>query len=111
VVVIPSVHRTCYGRHVEISELLSLTAIEAMACGTPVVASRIGGIPEVVRDGETGFLAEPGDVTALRDRLSEILADPHLGRRLGAAGRDLVLDRFTWEACAERCLAAYRELR
>jgi glycosyltransferase involved in cell wall biosynthesis len=111
VLVIPSVHHTCYGRHVEISELLSLTAIEAMASGTPIVASRIGGIPEVVRDGETGFLVDPGDVKGLNGRLSELLGNPRLARRLGRGGRELVLERFTWEACADRCLAAYGELR
>ena len=108
--VIPSVHRTCYGRHVEISELLSLTAIEAMASGTPVVASRIGGLPEVVRDGETGFLVEAGETGALHDRLAQLLADPRMADRMGTNGRELVLERFTWEACAARCLAAYEEL-
>jgi glycosyltransferase involved in cell wall biosynthesis len=110
VLVIPSVHLTCYGRYVETSELLSLTAIEAMASGTPVVASRIGGIPEILRDGETGFLVEPGDAKALHDRLAELLRNRELRRRMGANGRDLVLERFTWEACADRCLSAYREL-
>jgi glycosyltransferase involved in cell wall biosynthesis len=110
VVALPSVHRTCYGREVAISELLGLAAIEAMASGTPVVASRIGGLPEVVEDGVTGFLVEPGDVGVLRARLAEVLADRRLAERLGRNGRERVLERFTWEACAERCLAAYSEL-
>ncbi|MCA1691728.1 MAG: glycosyltransferase, partial [Actinobacteria bacterium] len=95
---------------VPISELLGLTVLEAMASGTPVVASRLGGLPEVVVDGVTGFLVEPGEVDQLQDRLRLLLADPGLARRLGENGRDLVLRQFTWEACAERCLAAYREL-
>lgn len=107
VAVLPSVHWTCYGRHVEISELLGLSALEAMASGTPVVASRVGGLPEIVVDGETGFLVEPGDVEALRDRLAVLLADRALARRLGEAGRDLVCQRFTWTATARRCLRAY----
>lgn len=107
---LPSVEVTCYGRTVGISELLGLSVLEAMASGTPVVASRTGGVAEVVTDGETGFLVEPGDVAELHDRLATLLADRGLARRMGDAGRAAVLDRFTWAACADRCLAAYREL-
>lgn len=110
VYVLPSVERTCYGRHVAISELLGLSLLEAMASGTPVVASRIGGVPEVVLDGETGFLVSPGDVGELRDRIQQLLGDVALARRMGQRARDLVLDRFTWDACADRCLSAYGEL-
>jgi glycosyltransferase involved in cell wall biosynthesis len=110
VLALPSLDRTCYGRHVLVSELLGLAAIEAMASGTPVVASRIGGLAEVVVDGETGFLVPPGDVAALGEGLSRLLSDRRLAGRLGANARDLVLDRFTWRACAERCLATYRTL-
>jgi glycosyltransferase involved in cell wall biosynthesis len=110
VLVLPSVHETCYGRRVAISELLGLAVIEAMASGTPVVCSRIGGLPEVVEEAETGFLVTPGDVGELRDRLALLLADRGLARRLGDNARQLVLDRFTWERCAHRCLAAYAEM-
>ena len=110
VLALPSVHRTCYGRDVAVSELLGLAAIEAMASGTPVVASRVGGLPEVVEDGVTGFLVEPGDVAGLRERLAAVLADTDLAARLGRSGRERVLERFTWDACAERCLAAYSEV-
>jgi len=111
VVALPSLDRTCYGRRVPVSELLGLAALEAMASGTPVVASRIGGLAEVVVDGETGFLVEPGDTQALRDRLACIVSDRRLAARLGANARDLVMQRFTWRACAERCLSAYETLR
>jgi glycosyltransferase involved in cell wall biosynthesis len=110
VFVLPSVERTIYGRPVPISELLGLTLLEAMASGTPVVASRVGGVPEIVEDGVTGFLVPPGDVEALRDRLAYLLAHPRQAARLGAAARERVLARFTWQACAERCLAAYEDL-
>ena len=110
VYVLPSVHETCYGRHVEISELLGLSVLEAMASATPVVCSRVGGLTEVVRDGETGFLVEPGDVAALSDRLRLLLGDSRLARQLGANARAAVLERFTWDACARRCIDAYREL-
>ena len=107
VMVLPSVDRTCYGRAVRVSELLGLAVLEAMASGTPVVASRTGGVAEIVRDGETGFLVPPGDVPALRDRLERVLNDAALARRLGANARQDVLERFTWTHVAERCLRAY----
>jgi glycosyltransferase involved in cell wall biosynthesis len=107
VFVLPSVNRTCYGRWVAIPELLGLGILEAMASGTPVVASRVGGVPEIVADGETGYLVEPGNVEELRDRISELLNDPRRARLMGEAGRDLVLARFTWDHCARRCLEAY----
>lgn len=110
VLALPSVDRTCYGRHVPVSELLGLVALEAMASGTPVVASRIGGLAEVVVDGETGFLVPPGDTEALAEGLARLLSDRRLAARLGANARDLVVQRFTWRACAERCLAAYETL-
>jgi glycosyltransferase involved in cell wall biosynthesis len=110
VLVLPSVDRTCYGRPVRVSELLGLVALEAMASGTPVVASRIGGLAEVVQDGETGFLVPPGDVGALRQRLEQLLGDRYLARRMGDNGRALVLERFTWARVAERCLDAYQHV-
>jgi glycosyltransferase involved in cell wall biosynthesis len=75
-----------------------------------VVASRVGGLPEVVQHGETGFLVEPGEVGELRERLAQVLGDAGLAARLGANARALALERFTWRACAERCLKAYQEL-
>jgi glycosyltransferase involved in cell wall biosynthesis len=110
VVVVPSVHHTCYGRDVAVSELLGLSTLEAMASGTPVVASRVGGLAEVVVDGVTGYLVEPGDVEGLRVRLRLLLDDPAHAQRLGAAARARVMERFTWRACAQRCLDAYRSL-
>ncbi|HEV3407293.1 MAG TPA: glycosyltransferase family 4 protein [Gaiellaceae bacterium] len=110
VLALPSVHRTRYGREIAVSELLGLAALEAMASGTPVVASAVGGLPEVVEDGVTGFLVEPGNVEELRARLTEVLADRRLAERLGRNARERVLATFTWEACADRCLAAYSEL-
>jgi glycosyltransferase involved in cell wall biosynthesis len=111
VLVLPSVERTCYGREVRISELLGLVALEAMASGTPGIASAVGGLREGVKEGETGFLVPPGDVGALHERLGQVLGDAPLARRLGARARDVVLERFTWARVAERCLAAYDELR
>jgi glycosyltransferase involved in cell wall biosynthesis len=108
--VVPSVERTCYGRTIAVSELLGLVALEAMASGTPVIASRIGGLPEIIEDGETGFLVPPGDVAVLRERIERLLVDQSLAARMGARARDRVLADWTWGRCAERCAAAYREL-
>src|SRR4051794_6651402 len=110
VFVLPTVKEDCYGRHFAISELLGLSVLEAMASGTPVVASRLDALPEVVRDGETGFLVTPGDVGELHDRLAQLLGDRALAARMGARGREVLRERFTWEACARRCLTAYAEL-
>jgi glycosyltransferase involved in cell wall biosynthesis len=110
VLVLPSVHRTVYGRPVRVSELLGLVVLEAMASGTPVVCSRLGGLPEVVRHGITGFLVEPGNTEELHERLSQLLHDPDLAARLGRNARKLALEHFTWEACARRCIGAYEDV-
>jgi glycosyltransferase involved in cell wall biosynthesis len=81
-----------------------------MASGTPVVASRLGGLSEVVDHGVTGFLVEPGNLAELRSRLAQVMGDRRLAERLGRNARERFLERFTWRACAERCLAAYSEL-
>lgn len=108
--VLPSVLRTCFGKSVNVPELLGLVVLEAMAAGTPVIASDLGGLPEVVRHGETGFLVPPHGVAELRDRISEIHGDRRLARQLGEAGRDWAVSRFTWGHCALRCLSAYEQL-
>ena len=110
VLVLPSVELTCYGKRVAISELLGLSVLEAMACATPVVASRLGGLQEVVRHGETGFLVEPGDVDGLRHHLEMVLGDARLARRMGDNARQRAADQFTWDECARRCLDAYRAM-
>ena len=110
VLIIPSVEWTCYGRRIVVSELLGLVALEAMASGTPVIASRLGGLPEIVEDGVTGYLVPPGDVSTLRERLTQVLADPAGAARLGSSAREAVVAEWTWDRCADRCLAAYREL-
>jgi glycosyltransferase involved in cell wall biosynthesis len=110
VLALPSVHWTCYGRYVPVSELLGLVVLEAMASGTPVVCSRIGGLPEIVEEGVTGYLVEPGNVDELGDRLAQVLCDTQVASRIGRQARERALARFTWRHCAERCLTAYEEL-
>ena len=92
-------------------EGFSLPAAEAMTCGVPVVATTGGAIPEVVgRDGETGLLVPPDDPSALAGALLTVLDDPDLRARLGAAGRERALGRFTWRATAEATADHYRAL-
>jgi glycosyltransferase involved in cell wall biosynthesis len=105
--VLPSVDRTVYGDVVPLPELLGFTAMEAMACGTPVVVSRVGGMHHVVDDGATGYLVPPGDADALGERLRQLLADPTLAANMGAAARRRIEDLFTWDRVAQRCLEAY----
>jgi glycosyltransferase involved in cell wall biosynthesis len=89
-------------------EGLSQALLEAMALGLPVVASAVGGNPELVIDGRTGFLA-PRDARAWAERLSRLLGDPALAGRLGQAGRALVRQSFTLERTAQRTETVYRE--
>ena len=76
------------------SEGAPLSVLEAMAAGLPVVASAVGGVPEIVADGATGLLVPPDDAAALAAALEQLLADAALRRRLGAAGRERVRVRF-----------------
>jgi len=94
-------------------EPLGIVNLEAMACRAPVVASAVGGIPEVVQDGVTGLLVPytPDDLPAfeagLAAALSEIVSDPHRGSELGRAGRQRAVDLFSWEAIAEQTVTVY----
>ncbi|MEV6175305.1 glycosyltransferase [Streptomyces sp. NPDC051954] len=91
-------------------EGFSLPAAEAMATGTPLLATTGGAIPEVAgRDGETCLAVPPGDSEALAAGLNRLLADPQLRTRLGHAGRERVLNHFTWARAAEGTAAHYRE--
>ena len=90
-------------------EGFSLPAVEAMACATPLVATTAGALPEVVGpDGVTALHVPPGDPEALAAAIARVLDDDVLAARLGAAGRQRVLDRFTWRAVAEQTVAWYR---
>ncbi|KEF35395.1 glycosyl transferase family 1 [Deinococcus sp. RL] len=89
------------------NESFGLAALEAMSCEVPVVAARAGGVPEVVEDGVTGFLAPVGDVDAMADAALRILRDPLLYRRLGQAARQAALTRFHPQRIVPQYLRAY----
>jgi starch synthase len=84
--------------------------LEAMAHARAVVATRAGGIPDKVRDGETGRLVEPGDVPALAAAIREVLSDAARRRSLGLAGAERAQRLFGWEGIARRVKDLYREL-
>ncbi len=91
-------------------EGLPYTVLEAMAAGVPVVATRVGGVPEQVVDGETGFLFEPGDPAAAAAAVERILADPEGAGRLGEAGRERVRREFGLERMVGETVALYDAL-
>jgi glycosyltransferase involved in cell wall biosynthesis len=91
-------------------EGLPIVVLEAMAQRKPVVATPVGGTPELVADGETGLLVPPRDPEALAAALRRLLEDPDLARRLGEAGRARVAERFTAAQQTRRVLELYDEL-
>ncbi|MEV5171290.1 glycogen synthase [Streptomyces flaveolus] len=93
-------------------EPLGIVNLEAMACGTPVVASRVGGIPEVVDDGRTGLLVDVDDdfESGLARALDTVLGDPDAARRMGEAGRARAVGEFGWDAVARRTAGLYEEI-
>ncbi|MCM3880890.1 MAG: glycosyltransferase family 4 protein [Vicinamibacterales bacterium] len=106
-VVLPSVYRTPDGQDTKVPELLGQTLLEAMACGTPVICTRVASMPEIVEDGRTGFIVEPGDTRALGERLCWLAGHPAEAFAMGAEGRRVVLERFQWAQVVQRCFAAY----
>ena len=87
-----------------------VVAIEALAAGCPVVATRVGGVPDVVEDGVTGFLVEPRDTEALADRLERLARDPELRRKLGGTGRERVPSRYAVDRLVGDIDELYRSL-
>ncbi|MDR7415124.1 MAG: glycosyltransferase family 4 protein [Armatimonadota bacterium] len=85
------------------------TVLEALSCGVPVVASAVGGIPEIVADGKAGFLVPPGDPEQLAEAIGALLLDPDRRREMGRMGRERVLQEYTPPRAAARTLEAYEE--
>ncbi len=86
-------------------ESFGLAALEAMACGVPAVATRVGGVPELITDGEDGFLEAPGDVARLAERATQLVTDSSLRARMAAAARKTATSRF----CTEKIIPRYED--
>lgn len=84
------------------------TALESMACGTPVIASAVGSLPEIVEDGVTGLVVPPYAPSALRKRIEWVFEHPVQIVELGRRARERVVKEFTWERVVDRCLEAYQ---
>jgi starch synthase len=93
-----------------IYEPLGIVNLEAMACGSAVVAAAVGGIPEVVADGETGLLVPPGDEVALAEAVNALVRDPARAAEFGARGRQRAVADFSWDTIAAQTADLYAEL-
>ena len=92
------------------TEGLPNVALEASAAGVPVVATAVGGTPEVVADGETGYLVAPGEPEALASKVITLLREPLLRKRMGEAGRERMREMFSFEAQADAYLKLFGSL-
>lgn len=90
-----------------LSEAFGMSLVEAMATETPVIATKIGGMPEIVDDGVTGLITEPGNTQALAEAIIKIISNPPLGRAMGKAGRKKVLKCYSWEQITARLIDNY----
>ncbi|MBA3513232.1 MAG: N-acetyl-alpha-D-glucosaminyl L-malate synthase BshA [Pyrinomonadaceae bacterium] len=91
-------------------ESFGLAALEAMACEVPVIASRVGGVPEVVTDGETGFLSEVGDIGKMAEDAAYLLADAEVRRNMGRRARELALARYRTDIVIPQYIQFYESV-
>ena len=98
-------------RHDLLAEGFGISLVEASACGLAVVGGRSGGVPDAVREGETGILVDPDDPAAVAAGVTELLSDPERRKRLGAAGRKAVETYYNWDRVARDLIAIDRKYR
>jgi glycosyltransferase involved in cell wall biosynthesis len=91
-------------------ESFSLAVLSAMAVGTPLIATRVGGTAELVEHGHNGVLCEAGDVGTLRDAIEQLSRQPERAAQLAARGRQRVRDGFTWDGAARKFESLYEQL-
>ncbi len=93
-----------------VEEALSVALMEAMASGLPAVATKVGGVPELVRDGEDGYLVRPGDAAAIADKLDLLVRDPGGRMKMGMTGRRIVEEKYDIRKLNEKLVELYRSL-
>jgi glycosyltransferase involved in cell wall biosynthesis len=93
-----------------LTESFGVSAVEAAACGLPVVATNVGGLPEVVIDGVTGLLCEADNVNDLAEKMSQLVQDRSLRLKMGKAGRQLVLDHYDWDKNVDLMIDHYQRI-
>lgn len=91
-----------------LKEATSIAGLEAMACGLPLVSTNVGGLPDLVRDRETGYLVRPGDPTAFGEALKRLVMEPNRAAELGAKAREVAVAEFDWSRIGEQTLVAYQ---
>lgn len=106
-VVLPSVYRTYNGETSGVPELLGQTLLEGMACGAPAMCTDVASMPEIVVNGVTGFVVPPNSPDLLGEKLSWFASHPEDAAAMGCAGRQRILERFTWPNVVDRCLSLY----
>ena len=93
------------------SEGLPNVVLEAMACGLPIIATRVGGIPEAVEDGKSGILVEKQDVASLTRAIKYMVENKDEARQMGILGRIIIESRFLWKDNAKQIIDIYRGIR
>ena len=91
-------------------EGFGLPCAEAMSCGTPVIATRAGALPQIVGDDGAGILVPPADPDALAGAIKRLLSDGSLRQRMGETARKRIEESFSWEIAAKKTLAVYEEV-
>lgn len=108
VTISPSVFTASTGDYTAVPELLCLVALESMACGTPVIATEIASLPELIIDGVTGYLVPSNDSNSIRERVRYLAENPLLAAKMSADCRRHVIESFTWKRVANHCLSIYK---
>ncbi|MDD5530067.1 MAG: glycosyltransferase family 4 protein [bacterium] len=108
VTVLPSVYKDIYGNEHKGPELLGLVLLESMFCETPVICTKVGAMPEIVGEGKTGFVVPACDSSSLAEKIDYLLKHKEIAKQMGAEGRKFVLENFTMDKVALRCITEYR---